>query len=725
MTPVAAKQAAPVRTSSMRTAHAAPASRGGASWAGPAVDLVALQRTAGNRAVSALVERQRAAPAARTAGPAHDRRHAASAVVQRVPVTVPSRQETLFNQRQAPVAPGTAGAAVYGSARGRNLDLTRGGSPEVATATVHIRFVDQARTPVPGPGGTIVADTERVIPAGDARRAFAVTTCTTAPGHWNNRAVLVGERAAPGLIAGLFTSDKGGPVRLPLRFKAEPVWDLSGKDKGYPTVRLFPQTQAAGGNTHPIDAGNYYMNVAAYGAANAEAIYAHEYGHLIGLSDEYSQSNPQMHALMHQMDPATSAQRGAALDREAVRRMILASLVPQLHARVAGAAGEISQQFLRAQGPVRAALGASVRAAMADPSTVAALQIAVPPTAARLAPYVPRTLAAAARNPANTTAPASAAVAAEFAPAPIESMLRRLYISSLDGAATGVVDVGANLGMHITIEGSSGLTADGRPAVGGASGLWAGGPASAGDLSAVVDQVAGASRTGRVPPLRASGSILRDLSSLPAGWAALAGGAPASMSVATVTNDVKQSLASAFIARVGPILAGTAAPTTTARLGTFVAGLNAAAKTAATAASTNAVRAFLSSEIQPVITRSTGSLMTAIGEEVTRIMGTPAEKLAQTAPRDPAIAGIAAAMAGRFALAKAGATISQIVSGGTPVNPGTAAPAQEVTYSTVNMMSDNTDIFRADQFADIATAFNGSGLKRSRESDFRIEMGAA
>ncbi|KQM82335.1 hypothetical protein ASE68_02765 [Agromyces sp. Leaf222] len=691
---------------------------------GRVLDLVALQRSAGNRAVSALVQRQhqRASGGSTRPGGARHATSAHPAMVQRVPVTVPSRQETLFNDRTT--TPGVARANVYGSAAGSKLDMTRGGTPEVATATVRIRFVDQSRTPVAGAGGVMGPDSERVVPAGDARRAFALTTCTTAPGHWNNRAVLVGERSTPNWLVRQFSDDRGGPVRLPLRFRAEPVWDLSGKDK-YPTVRLFPQAQAAGGNTHPIDAGNYYMNVANYGAANAEAIYAHEYGHLIGLSDEYSQSNPQMHALMHEMDPATSAQRGAALDREAVRRMILASLVPQLHARVAGAAGEISQQFLRAQGPVRSALGASVRTAMADPTTVAALQIAVPPAGARLAPYVPRTLAAAARNPANTTTPAATAVAAEFAPAPIEAMLRQLYYSSLNTAATGVVDVGANLGMHINIQGSSGLTSTGRPAVGGATGLWAGGPAAAGDLSAVVDQVAGASRTGRIPPLRASGSILRDLTSLPAGWAALAGGAPASMSVATVTNDVKQSLASAFIARVGPILAGTAAPTTSERLGTFVATLNSAARTAAKAASENAVRTFLASEVQPVIARSTGSLMTAIGEEVTRIMGTPAEKLAQTAPRDPAIAGIASAMAGRFALAKAGATVSQIVSGGTGVNPGTAAPAQEVTYGTVNMMSDNTDIFRADQFADLATAFNGSGLKRSREGDFHVEMGAA
>ncbi|MGX5697321.1 hypothetical protein ACWKWP_14065 [Agromyces soli] len=693
-------EAAPVRVSAVRTAHAPASSRPPAARGLP--DLVALQRTAGNRAVTSLI----AAP------------------VQRVPITVPSREETLFNNRQAS-APGVASARVYGSARGRNLDLTRGGTPEVATVTVHIRFVDQARTNVTRADGTVGPDTEKVIPPGDARRAFGITTCTTAPGHWNNRAVLVGERAAPNWLVQQFSSDRGGPVRLPVRFAAVPVWDLSGADKGYPTVRVFPQSQAAGGNTHPIDAGNYYMNVAAYGAANAEAIYAHEYGHLIGLSDEYSQSNPQMHALMHDMDPATSAQRSAALNRESVRRMVLAALIPQLHGRVASAAAEISQQFLRAQAPVRSALASSVRSAMADPTTIAALRIAVPPTAARLAPYVPRTLAAAARNPANTSAPAAAVVAAEFAPGPIESMLRRLYYSSLNTAATGVTDVGANLGMHINIEGSSGLTSDGRAAVGGATGLWAGGPANAGDLAAVVDQVAGASRTGRVPPIRASGSILRDLTSLPAGWAAFAGGAPASMSVATVTADVKQSLASAFIARVGPILAGTAAPTTTARLGAFVAGLNAAARTAATAASTNAVRTFLTSEIQPVISRSTTSLMAAIAAEVTRIMGTPAEQLALAAPRDPAIASIASAMSTRLATAALTATASQIVQGRPAINPGTGAPAQEVTYDTVNMMSDNSDLFRADQFADIATAFNGSGLKRSREGDFHIEMGAA
>ena len=76
----------------------------------------------------------------------------------------------------------------------------------------------------------------------------------------------------------------------------------------------------AGGEQHPIDAGHYYMDKGDY-PFSEEAIYAHEYEHLLGLSDEYSHSNPQMHALLHDIDPATSAARREALDTETVKRM--------------------------------------------------------------------------------------------------------------------------------------------------------------------------------------------------------------------------------------------------------------------------------------------------------------------------------------------------------------------------------------------------------------------
>ena len=57
------------------------------------------------------------------------------------------------------------------------------------------------------------------------------------------------------------------------------------------------------------------------------------------------------------------------------------------------------------------------------------------------------------------------------------------------------------------------------------------------------------------------------------------------------------------------------------------------------------------------------------------------------------------------------------------MDPGEAAPGQSVTYGTVNMMSDNTNVFRADQFADIAKQVNepANRLRKEREDAFTVE----
>ena len=84
--------------------------------------------------------------------------------VQRVPVTVPTRRETLFNK----AAPGgKATSRTYGDASGAKLDLSRG-DPEAVTVTVRIRFVNQARDAGGNDTGPVT-----VIPAGDERRAWA------------------------------------------------------------------------------------------------------------------------------------------------------------------------------------------------------------------------------------------------------------------------------------------------------------------------------------------------------------------------------------------------------------------------------------------------------------------------------------------------------------------------------------------------------------------------
>lgn len=498
------------------------------------------------------------------------------------------------------------------------------------------------------------------------------------------------------------------PVRLPVRFRAVPVWDLSSPaDK---EIRLFPASQTAGGPVHPIDAGHYYLTPGpSYAGTDLEAIYAHEYGHLLGLSDEYSHSNPQMHALLHGIDPGTSAQRGAAMNRETVRRMVMAALARPLVTRVGAVTTEISAAFLAAQAPISSALGASLRSALASAGVQQLFAAQATPGLA-LDPATVRRVRAATRAPANSTAVARAVVAAELAAAPIDALVRRLYQGVLSRAMTAPTDVGG-ISMTITVEGASGIDSDGN-VVGAATGLWSGAGAPAAAIGPAVDQAAGGARTGRLPAIDPSGSILRQILALPSGWAALSAAAPASLAAGTLESDLTAALRNAWVARM--LSLGTAPPPAT--VGTIV-------RNAATSAAQNAMRAFLTAELQPILNNGTTALQSAIAEEVTRIMGTPAEKLAQTSAPDPALQALAEAMWRRMQASRVSSIVNQLVSGRPAVNPGTTAPAQEVTYSTVNMMSSNDDIFRPDQFAEIATAFNSSSLRHLYESDFRIVMG--
>ena len=645
---------------------------------------------------------------------------AVAGAVQRIAVQAPSRQETLFNRRNTP---GQAGAAVFGSATGRTMDMSRGGSPEAVTVTVRIRFIQQARAlsapdasgnQFPVDSGPITA-----IPAGDARRPFAQDICDKAPSHWTGRAVLVGTRAAASGIASLWDSDPGGPVRLPLKFRAVPVYDLAPVPADR-EIRLFPLAQAAGGATHPVDAAHYYMNPGTYAGMDQEAIYAHEYGHLLGLSDEYSHSNPQMHALLHGIDPGTADERGKAMDRESVRKMVLAALTRPLMDRVTASTNEIARAFTAGRAPVVTALGTSLRAALRDASVKSMLGLNVPPAVAALAPQVPGMIDAAVAA-TDTRTLASRIVSTEFGAGPMGALVRRLYYSALSNAAKGSVDLGG-INMSINIEGNAGIDAAGNAVV-APTGLWGGGGAPAADIGAAVDRAAGALRTGRVPPVRASGSVLRELSALPGAWAGLPAAAPTSLAGGTLIADINGAMLRAWLARVA---SAAPAPTPIARRRALARAASGTVRSAAEAAATNAIRAFLDAELQPIMRNSTTALMAAIGDEVTRIMGTPANQLALTSTRDPAIASLASTMhtqlQAQITAAKAAQTAA---AGSTAVNPGTTAPAQPVTYSTVNMMSDNTDIFRPDQFTQLATLFNTTaGLKKDREGDFQIEMGA-
>ncbi|MET0966965.1 MAG: hypothetical protein ABWZ02_11230 [Nakamurella sp.] len=702
---------APAQT---RKPSKAPAKGGAGPAAGAEknqLSISALQQQAGNSAVVQLLSSGRTKP----------KRPMDPAPLQRVAVTAPSREETLFNQQPAP---GQAGAAVFGGAGGRTFDMARDGTPESVTVTVRIRFIQQNRklSAPDAAGRTVPVDDgpKSVIPPGDARRPFAQTICDTAPAHWTGRAVLVGQRDAPGFPASMWNSDKGGPVRLPLKFKAVPVWDLEPV-KADKEIRVFPQAQQAGGPVHPIDAAHYYMNKGPnYAGATDEAIYAHEYGHLLGLSDEYSQSNPQMHALMHEMDPGTASERGKAMDRESVRRMVLAALFRPLMDRVSASTVEISKAFTAGKAPVVTGLAKSLRTALNEEMVRKLLVANVPPAQAALLPSIPGLVKAAVANSVNSGAVAATVVGGEFAAGAMGALVKRLYFGALNAASTGTADIGG-INMHIDIAGTAGIDGAGNVFT-GPTGLWAGGGAPAADIGSAVDKAAGTARIGRVPPVRASGSVLRELASLPTGWAGIPAAAPAALASGTLQADLSSALASAWLAK---LMTAAAAPTPIARRRALAQAVQTTVHSASVAAATNAVRAFLQAEIQPVMKTSTTALMAAIGDEVTRIMGTPANQLALTSTRDPAIASIATTMKTQLDnQIKAAETAQKAAAGSTAVNPGVTAPNQQVTYSTVNMMSDNTDIFRPDEFTHLATLFNKAGLKKDRETDFHVEMGA-
>jgi hypothetical protein len=651
-----------------------------------------LQSAAGNRAVTALL----------SGDPA----------VQRVPVTVPTRRETLFNQRGTP---GQAGSAVYGDASGAKLDLSRGGTPEAVTVTVRIRFLSQARDATGSDTGAAT-----VIPAGDERRTWARDMCVKAPALWTGKAKLVGKRAAKPRDTwdGLTNPDPGGPVSLPLVFKAVPVFEAASPAAPADiTVNVFGSATKAGGDRHPIDAGHYYMNKGDYPFPE-EAIYAHEYGHLLGLSDEYSHSNPQMHALLHDIDPKTSAARGKALDTETVRRMVLAALTRPLFNRLHGAGKEIGAVLASGSRPLRTALGAQLRTALADPGIQTLFAMNLPPAAAPLAPKVAAMVATSASAARNTTGLAAGVVAAELAPRTVRAMIDNRYFGALS-ALHGDTDVGG-IGMSITVEGNAGITSDGEAVI-PPSGVWK--AASSGAMRNAASRIAGrvvgaAQQKDKPPPVRPSTTLIGQLEGLRKAWTTFPTAAPAGISSAVLQADLSTALVASWLAKLG-----TVAPTAT-NAKRLAAAADRAVHQAALAASTNALRALLVSQVEPVIQASVTALTTAVDTEVAAVLSTPAGAVAAGAPKDPDLAALATRLNAKLTAEVAAAKAAQAANpGSTAVDPGAGAPAQSVTYGTVNMMSDNTAVFRPDQYVALAAQFNDPAhhLRKEREDTFTVE----
>src|SRR6185436_14079994 len=176
-----------------------------------------------------------------------------------------------------------------------------------------------------------------------------------------------------------------------------------------------------------------------------------------------------MHALLHDIDPKTSAARGTALDTETVRRMVVAALTRPLFNRLHSAVREISGVLGRGSKPLRTALGAGLRTALADPGVQGLFAANLPPAAAPLAPRIPGFVNASATSRRNTTDLAAGVVATELAPRALGTLVDGRYFAALD-AVHGAADVGG-IGMNIAVEGNAGITSDGVAVI-PPSGVW-------------------------------------------------------------------------------------------------------------------------------------------------------------------------------------------------------------------------------------------------------------
>jgi hypothetical protein len=137
-------------------------------------------------------------------------------------------------------------------------------------------------------------------------------------------------------------------------------------DPAHQEVIVHPQASIPGSPGHPIDAGNWYQQDPAKRAAaypqSDDVIYAHEYGHMLGVPDEYSQSNEQLNTLMHQAAPKTAASSRAALDKATIERMTLAALSRPLYAQLQAAMPLMVAALTAKRAAVTRKLAAAARA---------------------------------------------------------------------------------------------------------------------------------------------------------------------------------------------------------------------------------------------------------------------------------------------------------------------------------------------------------------------------
>jgi hypothetical protein len=641
------------------------------------LDALALQRAAGNRAVASAVR----------------------VPLQRVGIKEDPKTETLYNKTNAS---GEATAKKY--TMHPRYQMVRNGDTGV-TVTIAIKFLNQARNTVdpadpaspPGtpPLGTLLGDPTE-IPGGDERRGWAEGIAKEAATVWSGTGItLLGEEW------NLWS--KNTKKRLPVTFTSKAVYGVG--DDADATVIVHPATVVADPDKgHPIDAGNWYKNKGAY-SGDEKIIAAHEYGHLLGIPDEYSQSNEQLNALLHQAAPGSAPSVSAALDRATVERMVLAALRQPLYDQLDTALPTVTDAIRAARPQVKKRMADAAKAGVtsADVHTALENQLAAASETA-LGPRIARVVTFQVTKNFSNRALAGEGVEAGFSAVALGKQIKDAYWKALVDAGSGTVAVAGLGDVSINVKGS--VTATTKA-----------GGAQAAPAAGVATSAVGPGATPGLPAIAPSASLIAQISALPATWSAAGAALEAGVNGMVFATKMAETLRRAAGAVAAPP-PGVAPAKKIALEGALYRAAHKLVSNAAREAARQTAAEHVDKAIKPVLSTSVADLSTKISEEVARVMKTTPAGVPALGTPDPNMTALVNAMKTRLEADKT----ETKGTGRDPLGAGKAAPAQDVTYSYQGLMgSSKTQAIRPDQLAALVGHFNAK-LKTTFEKAFTVEV---
>lgn len=626
-------------------------------------------------------------------------------MVQRVVINNAPTSETLHNTA---TAAGDYSANTYtvgswndiGGSGNIQYDMTRSSSS--VNVNVRIKFVATLGT------ATTAAT---ALPEGQPR-TFARNMCRQLVQFYNNKFILVGQRRTPrdaGVPGGV--PDAGVPaapatqaVRLPLNFRATPVFDVDADS--HSTVHLNTTT-ATGAAGAVINAREWFTNKnnANY-PASFESIYAHEYGHLIGLADEYSLSNPNMHALFHDISPTSETQMNNQLDKAGIREMVLAAIRPRMLAQIQAIGSDVSLALEGQQAAVARSLAAGLRQAWREGGVIGNVADLIRPQLeaagqTRALRMLNQALRFEATGNLSNVSIAQDVTEAELVPTQIQQILNSTFTQAANAAQQSTITIpyqesgGGSQSMSVSI--------DVGPVVSSASS----------PLNAAANQAATASvgQPAAVPPggrhrvpLYPSDTLIGRLTQMPGQW----------QNVSALMNSEVTQMGTRLEQAVTAALAASDVSTSVNDSGRqLYRVLYDLVNNVSTSVTQQTLRAFLSGQIRPLMEQQVNELMSLVEAEVDRhqtASGT-GTNASPSAPVDPQLAAAVRQMEQRS---------RQMLN---PLSPaGGDTPNVPVRFTTNTLMGDNAagTGLRTDQMQRIADNFNANipNLRHNDEENF-------